>query len=106
MILHDWPDAECVKIMQALRPALKPGARILFMDYIGKQDGIDPKLPRSITQFGTSSDLRMMALFNTRERSLEAWKGIVRAADERFEVTRVDANPLTYMAVMEVVWRG
>lgn len=92
--------------MRQLIPALKPGARILFMDYMGKQGEVDPGMPRSITQFGTSTDLRMMALFNARERSLEAWRGIVGRADERFEVVRVEANPLTYMVVMEVVWRG
>ncbi|KAF1978268.1 S-adenosyl-L-methionine-dependent methyltransferase [Bimuria novae-zelandiae CBS 107.79] len=106
LILHDWPEAESVEIIQQLRPALKPGARILFIDYMGKQGEIDPNLPRSIHQFGTSTDLRMMALFNARERSLEAWKGIVGKADERFEIARVDANPLTYMVIMEVVWRG
>ncbi|KAL1605439.1 hypothetical protein SLS60_004989 [Paraconiothyrium brasiliense] len=106
LILHDWPDAESIKILQQLRPVLKPGAKILFIDYMGKQGEVDPNLPRSITQFGTSTDLRMMALFNARERSLEAWKGIVGKADERFEIVRVEANPLTYMVVMEVVWRG
>jgi hypothetical protein len=29
-ILHDWSDKYCVKILQALIPALKPGARLLF----------------------------------------------------------------------------
>ncbi|KAJ4297616.1 hypothetical protein N0V90_005509 [Kalmusia sp. IMI 367209] len=106
LILHDWPDAESVKILQALRPALRPGAKIVFIDYLGKQGELDPSLPRSIHQFGTSTDLRMMALFNARERPVEAWKGIVRKADERFELVRVDANPLTYMVIMEVVWRG
>lgn len=106
LILHDWPDAQAVEILQQLRPALKPGAKILFIDYMGKQGEIDPDLPRSITQFGTSTDLRMMALFNASERSLQTWKGIVTRADERFDIVRVDANPLTYMVVMEVVWRG
>lgn len=106
MILHDWPEAEAIKIVQQIRPALKPGAKIIFIDYMGKQGDIDPSLPRSIHQFGTSTDLRMMALFNARERSLEAWKSIVTKADSRFEIVRVDANPLTYMVVMEVVWRG
>ncbi|KAF9738301.1 hypothetical protein PMIN02_012901 [Paraphaeosphaeria minitans] len=106
MILHDWPDAQAVRIVQQLRPALRPGAKLLFIDYMGKQGAVDAALPRSVVQFGTSTDLRMMALFNARERSVAAWKGIVERADERFEVVRVDANPLTYMVVMEVVWRG
>jgi hypothetical protein len=48
----------------------------------------------------------MMALFNAKERPVQAWKNIFTQADERFEVKRVDADPLTFMCVLEVVWRG
>ncbi|KAF2737468.1 S-adenosyl-L-methionine-dependent methyltransferase [Polyplosphaeria fusca] len=106
LIFHDWPDKESVEILQALRPALRRGAKVLFVEYMGKQGEIDASIPRSIRQFGTSTDLRMMALFNARERPVDAWKEIFRAADERFEVVRVDANPLTFMVVVEAVWRG
>jgi len=106
-IFHDWPDAECKQILQALRPALKPGAKLLFIEYMGKQrEDVDEGLPRSIRQFGTSTDLRMMALFNARERPVGAWERILKSADERFEIARLDANPLTYIVVIEVVWRG
>ncbi|KAG8527118.1 uncharacterized protein KY384_008547 [Bacidia gigantensis] len=33
-IFHNWPDAYCVKILQRLIPALKPGARIIVNDSI------------------------------------------------------------------------
>jgi hypothetical protein len=105
-ILHDWPDAESIKILQALRPALKPGARVVFIDYVGKQEPSEEELPRSIQGFGTATDLRMMALFNATERPVEAWKGIFRKADERFDVVRVEADPLSFMCVLEAVWRG
>ena len=48
----------------------------------------------------------MMALFNGKERPVEAWKDIFHAADERFEIARVEANPLTFFVVIEAVWRG
>lgn len=108
LILHDWPDAESVRILRGLVPALRPGAKVLFIDYVGKQKAAEgsEELPRSIQQMGTATDLRMMALFNAEERPVEAWREIFRQADERFEITRVEANPLTFYVVMEAVWRG
>lgn len=110
LILHDWPDRESVKILQALRPSLKTGARIVFIDYVGKQETVASKdaepLPRSIKQMGTATDIRMMSLFNAEERPVDAWKAIFKEADERFDIVRVEANPLTFMVIMEVVWRG
>jgi hypothetical protein len=91
-IFHDWPDVESLAILRALIPALKPGARIVFIDYVGTQEPSEVALPRSIQGFGTATDLRMMEIFTQ--------------ADERFEVKRVDADPLTFMCVLEAVWRG
>ncbi|GAM91127.1 hypothetical protein ANO11243_091740 [Dothideomycetidae sp. 11243] len=31
-VFHNWPDASCIKILQALIPALKPGARVVIND--------------------------------------------------------------------------
>lgn len=108
LILHDWPDKESVQILRGLVPALKPGARVVFIDYVGKQEGEaeGPPVPRSIQQMGTATDMRMMALFSARERPVDAWAKLFREADERFDVVRVDANPLSFIVVMEAVWRG
>ncbi|KAH8170039.1 o-methyltransferase domain-containing protein [Sarocladium implicatum] len=108
LILHDWPDKESVEILRGLTPAMKTGSRVLFIDYVGKQGGEEgmADLPRSITQMGTSTDLRMMALFATRERPASAWKELFKKADERFDVVRVEANPMTFFVIIEAVWRG
>lgn len=47
LILHDWPDKESVKILQGLVPAMKPGSKVLFIDYVGKQSKA-ANLPRFI----------------------------------------------------------
>ncbi|XXH05072.1 hypothetical protein Hte_011496 [Hypoxylon texense] len=107
MILHDWPDHEAAKILRALIPALKPSARVILFEYIGNQGETEgPPLPRSIQQMGTATDLRLMALFNGKERPVEAWAKIFRDADERFEMADVKANPQNFFAVIEAVWRG
>ncbi|KAI2472036.1 sterigmatocystin 8-O-methyltransferase [Annulohypoxylon bovei var. microspora] len=107
MILHDWPDQESSKILRALIPALKPGARVILFEYIGNQGETEgPALPRSIQQMGTATDLRLMALFNGKERPVEAWAKIFRDADERFDMVNVKANPQDFFAVIEAVWRG
>lgn len=104
LILHDWPDEESIKILRGLVPAMRPGTKVVFIEYVGKQSNADD-LPRSIQQMGTATDLRMLALFNAEERPVEAWKRIFKAADERFVITRVDANPLTFYMVIEAVWQ-
>ncbi|KAM0326972.1 hypothetical protein ACHAQA_006093 [Verticillium albo-atrum] len=107
LILHDWPDKESVQILQSLRPSLKRGARVLFIDYVGKQGEQEGEpLPRSIQQMGTSTDIRMMALFAAKERPVKAWEEIFHKADERFEIVRVEANPMTFFVIIEAVWQG
>ena len=63
-------------------------------------------MPRTFKQFGTATDLRMMALFNTKERPVCDYEGFFKEASEGFEILRVEANPETFIAVIEVVWRG
>lgn len=108
LILHDWPDDECVRILRGLVPAMRPGARVFFLDYVGKQEAGEGEapMPRSIQQMGTATDLRMMALFNAEERPAEAWRAIFKAADGRFDIVRLEANPLSFFVVIEAVWRG
>ncbi|KYK60822.1 hypothetical protein DCS_01960 [Drechmeria coniospora] len=108
MILHDWPDAEAIKILRNLAVAMKPGSRLLIIDYVGKQpdaaDSSEP-LPRSIEAMGTATDVRMMALFNARERPIDEWKHVFAAADPRFDVVRTKADPMAFMVVIELVLR-
>ncbi|KAK2051224.1 O-methyltransferase [Colletotrichum caudatum] len=118
LIMHDYPDAVASQILRNLVPKLRPGNRILVIEYIGKFDEdatgekkkeeeekmADPPLPRSVQQMGTATDLRMMALFNARERPVEAYNSIIKNADERFEVIKVDADPLTFFVTIEIMW--
>lgn len=107
MILHDWPDQDCVRILQALRPGLKKGSRVILFEYIGNQDEASKKtLPRTMQAMGTATDIRIMALFNSEERKVDAWAKLFEKADERFKVVSVKANPVTFFAVVVAEWQG
>ncbi|KAK1565971.1 O-methyltransferase [Colletotrichum navitas] len=119
LIMHDYPEAVASQLLRNLVPKLRPGNRVLVIEYIGKVDEdatrdpekeeekkAGPPLPRSVQQMGTATDLRMMALFNAKERPVEAYRSIVKNADQRFEVIKVDADPLTFFATIKIVWRG
>lgn len=41
-ILHNWPDDECIRIIRALVPALRPGSKILINDHIIPGPGVLP----------------------------------------------------------------
>ena len=38
-VLHDWPDEECAKVLQALVPALEEGTRVLVNDFVMPMPG-------------------------------------------------------------------
>jgi hypothetical protein len=60
-ILHDWPDAECVAILSAIRRAATPGATVLVVENALPDDGHDPR--------GRTRDVIMLAVTGGRERT-------------------------------------
>lgn len=38
-VFHSWSDSRAIRILQALVPALKPGARIVINDYLLPEPG-------------------------------------------------------------------
>ncbi|KAI1131889.1 putative O-methyltransferase [Nemania abortiva] len=68
-ILHDWNDADSVRILSSLLPALKPGARVLI------SEGIVPAPPAKrlntlATKMIRIEDMFMLAAHNAHERSV------------------------------------
>lgn len=64
MIFHNWPDKYCVKILQALIPALEPGARVVINDAVIAEPCT---LPWDQEARLRNSDLNMLELQNAGE---------------------------------------
>ncbi|KAF2753754.1 O-methyltransferase [Pseudovirgaria hyperparasitica] len=96
-IFHDWSDKDCVAILRALIPALKPGAKVII------SEGVIPR-PGTVSRYveGTMRvmDLVMMELNNGKERDMIQWKNLFETADERFSleaVKKVEGSRLSYI---------
>lgn len=111
-ILHNWPDAHCIKILRALIPALRPGARILVNEHVLPP----PSSATPATGAGFSSqwraqrvrgaDLTMLQLYNSREREQAEWVRLFEQADSRFRFVGMRQPAGSAMAVLEAVWEG
>ncbi|RYP57459.1 hypothetical protein DL769_009464 [Monosporascus sp. CRB-8-3] len=108
-VFHDWPDESVVRILRAQVPALRPDARVLVVEHVIDRAGLPADkqdVPRSLQRIATASDLRMMALFNAKERSVADFRRVLREADERFELADVKVDPKSELGIFEIVWRG
>ncbi|KAI9703066.1 MAG: hypothetical protein M1820_005938 [Bogoriella megaspora] len=75
-VLHDWGDDDCVKILEQLKPSLKPGYSKLLINEI-----IVPR--QNPTWPVTSMDQLVFALGAMRERTEVQWENIVLRAGYR-----------------------
>ncbi|KAI9148322.1 O-methyltransferase lcsG [Paramyrothecium foliicola] len=105
-IFYDWPKSLAIKIIKALVPALKAGARIVVMEIIGTPlpDGV--ALPKAMVKAKTAADVRMMALSGNSERTAEDVENLFREADERFEFVRIDPTSKPPLLFLEMIWKG
>lgn len=102
-ILHDWPDKYCIKILQALRPALKHGAKVLINDVCIPQPGqVSVGADRALRLM----DISMKAFNNARERDPEVWKDLFEKADARFKVVDITIPKESNMAIILAEWTG
>lgn len=71
-ILHDWPDAECVRILQNCRQAMAPGGRVLIVEHMISEDA-----GHDIARF---MDINMMVFTSGRERTRGEFIDLLDAA--------------------------
>ena len=88
-VLHDWADAPAASILRHARAALRPGGRVVLVEWVLSGASAD----------GAMLDLNMAALCGSRERTLQDWRDLAGKAGLR--VTDVKDLP-TYGAVLEL----
>jgi hypothetical protein len=79
-ILHDWSDADSIRILQTIRSAAAPTARLLIVERVlgGPNDDLDGKL----------MDLHMLVMPGGLERTLEEWRDLFTAGGWTLAGTR------------------
>ncbi|KAF8815775.1 S-adenosyl-L-methionine-dependent methyltransferase [Phlegmacium glaucopus] len=98
-IIHDWPDAESIKILTGVRKAMVSHSRVLVHEYILQHANRVPEGQSRYTQapepllpnYGAGRirqynlDLDMMAMLNSEERQLDDFVRLGEAAGLKFE---------------------
>jgi hypothetical protein len=71
-VLHDWSDAEAVRILQNLKTGAPRGAKILIIEAVIE--------PSTRGEFALDLDIEMLAMTTGRERTRAEWEGVVAQA--------------------------
>jgi hypothetical protein len=96
-ILHDWPDAECVKILRNVADAMRPGYSKLLINGIILRE-------THPTYFEACKDLGMMAAMSAKERTMSQL--IALAAEAGLEYVGQYVNEKADNGIVEFEKRG
>jgi hypothetical protein len=89
-ILHDWPDRECVVILETCRRSLRPGGVVLVVETVLGRPGFEVE--------AAFSDINMLVMPGGRERTEQQYAALFDAAGLRLD--RVVDTP-SRMSVLE-----
>ena len=74
LILHDWDDASCAKILANVCARMEPGGRVISIDNVMPPLGDVSDVPSKLL------DVNMMLLLPGKERTRVEWEALYRAA--------------------------
>jgi C-methyltransferase len=69
LIIHDWEEAKAITILQNVRKAMKPTARLMLLEAVLK-DGSEP-------DFAKWMDINMLVIPGGQERTLEEYRELL-----------------------------
>ena len=93
-ILHDWPDNDCVKILNKIAEVMTPGSKILVADFVMPE--IDAPRYRS------ASDIMMAVLIGGAERTERQWKRLLARTEKKLILERIWAHPLNKEYMLQI----
>ncbi|KIX92782.1 uncharacterized protein Z520_11445 [Fonsecaea multimorphosa CBS 102226] len=100
MIFHDWADKYAKKILQALLVAMKPGSRLLIMDYVTLRYGT---LKIGDERRMRIRDMQMMVMHNALERDEGEWRRLFAETDSRLSLIKIRKPAGSALSLLEVV---
>ncbi|KAI1360047.1 S-adenosyl-L-methionine-dependent methyltransferase [Xylaria arbuscula] len=101
--LPNWSDKYAVRILRALIPSLKVGARVLLNDVVvpGPEE-----MSLGEASEVRSGDLSMMILFNAGDREVSDWARLFELASPGFEFKGAKRPPGSELWILEALWNG
>ncbi|KAH3967279.1 hypothetical protein HBI24_208500 [Parastagonospora nodorum] len=100
-ILHDWSDKYAIKIVRALIPALKPGARLILNEFVLPPQAFVGSHTNKMLR---TMDLSMLELHNGKERDADDWRKLFEDCDPRFKFEEIIRPPGSKLGIIQVVW--
>ncbi|KAF4414984.1 Sterigmatocystin 8-O-methyltransferase [Fusarium acutatum] len=97
-ILHDWPDADAIKIIQGIVAAMGPSSRLLIMDMVLPKPGFGSVTFEAALR---QKDLTMIQCFNAQEREVEEWNALLTKADPRLKIQAIERPAGSELSVIE-----
>ena len=101
-ILHDWHDADCIRILTNCRRAMRPSSRVVLVEAFLGRVGQEVSPDMADIQ-GAIIDLHMMVLVGGRERSVSQYAALLQQAD--LSLTATTPLPSGYV-LMEATATG
>jgi 6-hydroxytryprostatin B O-methyltransferase len=99
-ILHDWPDAEAIKIVKGIVDVMTLSSRLLIMDMVLPKSGSGSSTHEAALR---QKDLMMIGTFNAKEREEEEWSDLLKKADSRLVIQAIRRPAGSELSVIEVV---
>lgn len=99
MIIHDWADADAIRILKALAEVLKEGSQIVIMDMVLPTPGTSSQtLEAALRQ----KDLMMRQVLKAKEREVEDWQALICNVDETLQIVAIRRPEGSQHSIIEI----